>query len=166
MTAATAPYKVMKLASGSYGVLRGETLIASLARNSHQEGLNDAWMAELLDDVPAAELTAPFAAQRHFFRSLLEALQWLGIAHQGAPSSNPAHQGIRKSLARRGSLASRDCYQLRLLALHDRFYEPNTSLQSLERRKFIAPTGRTDGGTRVEWAITDSGRQALAEVQP
>lgn len=165
MTAARAPYRFMKLASGNYDVLRDGVLIASLARNPHREGLNDAWVVELLDDVSATERPSPFTARRHLFQSLLAALQWLGAPPRRVSRSDQQRQGTRKSPTRRESLTIRDRYQLRLLALHDRFYGPNTSLQTLELRGFIAPTGRTDGSARVEWAITDTGRMALAEVE-
>ena len=165
MSAPSPAYTVERLAPDSYDVLYRGAPIASLVRNPHQEGLNDAWMVELLDDVPAAGLTAPFTARRHLFRSLLEVLQWLGITRRRAPTAKNVHQGPRKSPVRRGSLSIRDRYQLRLLALHDRFYSTNTSLKTLEQREFIAPTGRTDGRARVEWAITDAGRLALAEVE-
>jgi hypothetical protein len=78
-------YTIEQLAVGSYDVLLDGIVVASLVRSVHRNGPGDTWQVKLLDEVPAAERPAPFANQRHVFKSRLTALEWLGI--QGADAT-------------------------------------------------------------------------------
>jgi hypothetical protein len=69
-------YTLSRLAPGSYDVLLDGEIIASLARNGRHS--DSTWSAELLKDVPAGDMPAPFAEPEHTFRNLEEARQWLG----------------------------------------------------------------------------------------
>jgi hypothetical protein len=53
-------------------------------------------------------------------------------------------------------------YRLRLLAEQPRCYRSDTILSSMARRGLIALTGSADDAGRKEWAITATGRAALA----
>ena len=44
-------YRIQKLAPGAYDVLLGDEVVASLVRNGPH---GQTWLAELLDDLPAA----------------------------------------------------------------------------------------------------------------
>ncbi|MCJ2124772.1 hypothetical protein [Methylobacterium sp. J-077] len=72
-------YTVEQLAPGSYDVLLDGVVIAGLVRSVRRSGPSDTWQVELLDETPAVERPAPFAAQRHVFESRPAALEWLGI---------------------------------------------------------------------------------------
>ena len=65
-------YTLVQLAAGAYDVERAGEIIASLVRGS----TSDRWYAELLDD--RLPHPAPFTAGQHSFRSLGEAIAWLG----------------------------------------------------------------------------------------
>jgi hypothetical protein len=65
------PYRLSRLAFGSYDVLLNGGIIASLVRSGET---NDAtWIAELLVDPPSEERPAPFTGTEHTFGSLEEA---------------------------------------------------------------------------------------------
>ncbi len=70
------PYRLSRLAPGSYDVLLNGVIIASLVRNGLSE--DAPWTAELLVDLPPEERPAPFTQPEHTFASLDEARQWLG----------------------------------------------------------------------------------------
>lgn len=72
-------YTVEQLAPGSYDVLLDGVVIAGLLQSVHRSGPSDTWQVESLDEMPAAEGPAPFANQRHVFKSRPAALEWLGI---------------------------------------------------------------------------------------
>ena len=65
-------YTLFRLAPGSYDVVLGAEIVASLVRG-HGEGAT--WTAELLDE---SRMPAPFTAAEHEFRSFDEACRWLG----------------------------------------------------------------------------------------
>ena len=69
-------YTLSRLAPGSYDVLLDGEIIASLARNGPSDRAT--WSVELLNDVPASEMPAPFVEPEHTFKSLEEARNWLG----------------------------------------------------------------------------------------
>jgi len=72
------PYRLTRLASGSYDVLVNGVIIASLVRSGET---NDAtWIAELLVDLPPEERPAPFTQTEHTFGNLEEAQAWFGGA--------------------------------------------------------------------------------------
>ncbi|MDP4027214.1 hypothetical protein Q8W71_32080 [Methylobacterium sp. NEAU 140] len=82
-------YTLEQLAPGSYDVLLNGVVIAGLVRSVHRSGPGSDWQIELLDEMPAAERSAPFTAQKHFFRSQSAALAWLGI-REAAAIADPA----------------------------------------------------------------------------
>ena len=65
-------YRLVQLAPGSYDVELDGKIIASLVRDSASRR----WYAELLDE--RLPHPAPFTGARHKFRSLGEAVTWLG----------------------------------------------------------------------------------------
>ncbi len=71
------PYKLLRLAAGSYDVVLNGVIIASLVM-SETPGRIRTWTAELLTDLPPAERPAPFTDTEHQFASLEEARAWLG----------------------------------------------------------------------------------------
>jgi hypothetical protein len=80
------PYRLLKLASGSYDVLLNGVIIASLVRNG---STSDApWTAELLIELPQEEMPEPFTAPEHRFASLKEASLWLGATIPGPNTRN------------------------------------------------------------------------------
>jgi hypothetical protein len=68
-------YRLVKLAPGSFDVLAGDTVVASLARDGREGSW---WSVELLDDLPREKRPAPFLELRHRFKTLREARAWLG----------------------------------------------------------------------------------------
>ncbi len=70
-------YTLSRLAPGSYDVLLNGEIVASLVRNGPSDRAT--WLAELLNDLPAGEMPAPFVEPEHRFKSLEEALSWLGV---------------------------------------------------------------------------------------
>ena len=76
------PYRLLKLAPGSYDVLLNVVIIASLVRSGQT---NDAtWTAELLVEPAAGEMPVPFTAPEHTFVSLEEASLWLEAPSPGS----------------------------------------------------------------------------------
>jgi hypothetical protein len=69
------PYKLSRLAPGSYDVLRDGVIIASLVRSGTTS--NATWTAELLVDVHPRRRPAPFTEAEHTFGSLEDAQKWL-----------------------------------------------------------------------------------------
>ncbi len=80
-------YSLIRLAPGSYDVLRDGELVAGLVRNGSNSDAS--WTAELLLNVPSEDRPAPFIRPEHVFRSLEEARAWLGGA-EVLPSSDAA----------------------------------------------------------------------------
>ena len=76
------PYRLTKLASGSYDVWLNDRIIASLVRNGQTH--DAVWTAELLVEPPPGEMPAPFTAPEHTFGSLEEARVWLGAPVVGS----------------------------------------------------------------------------------
>ena len=70
------PYRLSRLAAGSYDVLLNGVIIASLVQSGRTDGAT--WTAELLVDLPPEDRPAPFTEMEHTFGSLEEARQWLG----------------------------------------------------------------------------------------
>ena len=81
------PYRLLKLASGSYDVLLNGVIIAGLVRNG--ESTDAPWTAELLLDLPPEEMPEPFMAPEHTFASLEEASLWLGAPIAGSKLGVP-----------------------------------------------------------------------------
>lgn len=56
-------------------------------------------------------------------------------------------------------------YRLRMLMGRPRFYKPDAVMRWLQRRALIEATGQEEAdGRRVEYAITDQGRDALRQT--
>jgi hypothetical protein len=72
------PYRLVRLAPGSFDVVRDNEVIAGLVRSG--ETSDATWTAELLQDLPQQERPAPFTMIEHRFGSLEEARAWLGGA--------------------------------------------------------------------------------------
>lgn len=83
------PYRLTKLASGSYDVWLNDRIIASLVRSG--QTLDATWTAELLVEPPPGEMPAPFTAPEHAFATLEEARLWLGapVAGSGTRGEEP-----------------------------------------------------------------------------
>lgn len=164
MTGSVGAYTVEKLAPGSYDVLLDGRLIAALTRGI--DDLEEPWRLDLLAETSPSEFPQPFTAQSHAFNSYREALYWLGIYKKfAAQSSNLPNKSARASPRYRARLSPMERYRLRLLSEQSRFYVTITGLNGLIRRGFIASTERMDDEGRAEWAITDTGRAALAEIE-
>jgi hypothetical protein len=71
------PYKLIRLAPGSYDVFLDGVVVASLVQ---ARGDRPVWVAELLLDLPFSERRPPFKRLEHTFTSLDEAQAWLGNA--------------------------------------------------------------------------------------
>ncbi len=69
-------YELVKLAPGSYDILRDGEVVAALVQNGRRA---DIWVAELLADLPPERRPAPFTEIEHEFPSLGEAQRWLGV---------------------------------------------------------------------------------------
>ncbi len=69
-------YTLSHLAPGSYDVLLDGEIVASLTRNGPTDPAT--WSAEILNDLPAGKMPAPFVGPVHTFNSLEEARNWLG----------------------------------------------------------------------------------------
>ena len=82
------PYKLSRLAPGSYDVLLNGVIIASLARNGQDSSAT--WSAELLVDLPPSERPDPFTRLEHRFPTLEDARRWLGAPIAGAGMDDPA----------------------------------------------------------------------------
>ena len=72
------PYTLHRLAAGSYDLLLDGEIVASLVRDISDHGHVRKWQAELLSDTPP--LPAPFTKSVHCFKTLEEAVAWLGDA--------------------------------------------------------------------------------------
>ena len=72
------PYSLVRLAPGSYDVLRDGVVIAGVVRSGQTSDAT--WTVELLRDLPPQERPAPFSEIEHSFPSLDEARAWLGGA--------------------------------------------------------------------------------------
>ena len=71
-------YSLVRLAPGSYDVLRDGVVIAGVVRSGQTSDAT--WTGELLQDLPPQERPAPFHDIEHSFASLDEARTWLGGA--------------------------------------------------------------------------------------
>ena len=71
-------YALVRLAPGSYDILRDGEVIAAVVRSG--ETRDATWTAELLQDLPVQERPAPFTELEHRFASLEEVRTWLGAA--------------------------------------------------------------------------------------
>ena len=71
-------YSLVRLAPGSYDVLRDGVVIAGVVRSGQTSDAT--WTVELLQDLPLRERPAPFMNIEHSFASLDEARTWLGGA--------------------------------------------------------------------------------------
>ena len=69
------PYKLIRLAPGSFDVFLDGVVVASLVQAREDRPV---WVAELLLDLPMGERPAPFKRLEHTFSSLEEAMAWLG----------------------------------------------------------------------------------------
>ena len=80
------PYRLTKLAPGSYDVWLNGEIIASLVRSGQTQ--DAVWTAELLVEPLPGEMPAPFTAPEHTFASLEEARIWLGAPIVGSGTRN------------------------------------------------------------------------------
>lgn len=158
-------YSVQWLAPGSYDVLLGGVVMASLVRCVDADEADESWHIELLYDVPPSARPFPFENQSHTFESDVAVLEWLGIQHREADSQLEEGKGEQVFDPRTSSNAS-ERYQLRLLVRRNRFYSPTATLKNLIRRGLVGLTGRTDEDGRAELAITAAGRAILARTEP
>ena len=71
------PYRLRKLASGSYEVILDNVIVAGLVRTAIRHHVK--WTAELLEDLPPERMPPPFTAPEHDFGTLEEACRWLGV---------------------------------------------------------------------------------------
>jgi hypothetical protein len=74
------PYRLSKLAAGSYDVILNGVIIAGLVRADIRHHVK--WTAELLLDLPPEQMPSPFTASEHDFATLEEACRWLGISEE------------------------------------------------------------------------------------
>jgi hypothetical protein len=72
------PYTLHRLAAGSYDLLLNGEIVASVVQDITADGDVRSWQAELLSDTPP--LPAPFTEPAHCFKTLEEAVAWLGDA--------------------------------------------------------------------------------------
>ncbi len=72
-------YKLIRLASGSYDVMRNGAVVAGVVKTETPSRVVT-WTAELLYDLPPSQRPAPFTELEHQFASLEEARTWLGDA--------------------------------------------------------------------------------------
>jgi hypothetical protein len=70
------PYHLVQLAPGSYDVLRGGRIVASVVR--HGSSSKARWSAELLDELSPDQRPAPFTEGEHRFPSFEAICDWLG----------------------------------------------------------------------------------------
>ena len=68
-------YSLVRLAPGSYDVLRDGEVMAALVRSG--ETSDAIWTAELLENLPPLQRPTPFTEIEHSFASLEEARVWL-----------------------------------------------------------------------------------------
>ena len=69
-------YSLVRLAPGSYDVLRDGVVIAGVVRSGQTSDAT--WTVELLQDLPPQERPAPFMHIEHSFALLDGAKAWLG----------------------------------------------------------------------------------------
>jgi hypothetical protein len=69
------PYKLIRLAPGSYDVFLDGVVVASLVRSPERPFI---WSAELLLDLPITQRPRPFQRTEHQFDSFEDARTWLG----------------------------------------------------------------------------------------
>jgi hypothetical protein len=74
-------YRLSKLGPCSDDVLL-HGIIAGLVRTDTRYHVK--WTAELLVDLPPAQMPAPLTAHEHGFDTLAEACRWLGVAEEPA----------------------------------------------------------------------------------
>ena len=79
-------YSLVRLAPGSYDVLRDGVVIAGVVRSGQTSDAT--WTVEPLQDLPPQERPAPFMDIEHSFASLDEARTWLGGAEVLAQGPN------------------------------------------------------------------------------
>jgi hypothetical protein len=68
-------YRLIQLAPGSYDLLLGDVIVASVVRSSSRKPV--IWTAELLEDTPSSHRPAPVAKAEHDFASFSELCAWL-----------------------------------------------------------------------------------------
>jgi hypothetical protein len=68
-------YRLIQLAPGSYDLLLGDVIVASVVRSSSRKPL--VWTAELLEDTPSSHRPVPFTKAEHAFASFSELCAWL-----------------------------------------------------------------------------------------
>ncbi len=68
-------YRLIQLAPGSYDLLLGDVIVASVVRSSSRNPV--VWTAELLEDAPASPRPAPFTKMEHDFATFGELCAWL-----------------------------------------------------------------------------------------
>lgn len=78
-------YRLIQLAPGSYDLLLGDAIVASVVRSAPRKPV--VWAAELLEELPAACRPAPFTKVEHAFASFRELCAWLGH-----PEVKPIHR--------------------------------------------------------------------------
>lgn len=71
------PYKLIRLAPGSYDVVLDGVIVASLVRSGPTS--NATWTVELLDDIAPKGRPKPFKKIEHSFRTLEDVQTWLGV---------------------------------------------------------------------------------------
>jgi hypothetical protein len=81
------PYKLIRLAPGSYDVFLDGVVVASLVQARDDRPV---WVAELLLDLPIAERPVPFKRLEHTFSSFELARAWLG--HPEVVEAPPGRQ--------------------------------------------------------------------------
>jgi hypothetical protein len=69
-------YRLIQLAPGSYDLLLGDAIVASVVRSASRKPV--VWSAELLEELPAACRPVPFTKVEHAFASFRELCAWLG----------------------------------------------------------------------------------------
>jgi hypothetical protein len=77
-------YLLIQLTPGSYDLLLGDVIVASVVRSSSRKPAE--WTAELLDEAPAAG-PAPFTQTEHDFATFRKLCAWLG-----APEIKPSRR--------------------------------------------------------------------------
>jgi hypothetical protein len=63
-------YRLIQLAPGSYDLLLGDVIVASVVRSSSRKPV--VWTAELLEDTPSSHRPAPFTKAEHDIASFRE----------------------------------------------------------------------------------------------
>ncbi|MBQ0821256.1 hypothetical protein KBI52_13705 [Microvirga sp. HBU67558] len=84
-------YSLIQLAPGSYDLLLGDTIVASVVRSGLRQPYT--WTAELLEELPRSRRPAPFREIEHSFPSLEELCAWLGHPAVKTNNRGTASQG-------------------------------------------------------------------------